>query len=222
MKKLVSNKDMFQDIKLLIAQARNNVSIAINSELSLLYWKIGRKINEEILKFKRAEYGEKIIADLSKQLTLEYGRGWSEKQLRHCLRTAETFPDEKIFSALRRELNWTHIKALMYIDNPLKREFYTMIAVNERWSSRQLQERMNSQLFERTAISKKPELTIRNDLKIKLKDEGFELYDKIVQLKLPASDGKYYETDCANTETLLRIVQSVPSKKAEPFNSLRS
>ncbi len=56
-----------------------------------------------------------------------------------------------------------------------------------------------------------------SDLKIKLKDEGFELYEKIVQLKLPSSDGKFYETDCANTETLLRIIQSIPSQKAEPF-----
>ncbi len=56
-----------------------------------------------------------------------------------------------------------------------------------------------------------------SDLKIKLKNEGFELYEKIVQLKLPSSDGKFYETDCANTETLLRIVQSIQSPKAEPF-----
>src|SRR3989344_4753008 len=55
------------------------------------------------------------------------------------------------------------------------------------------------------------------DLKAKLKEEGFELYDKIVQLKLISADGKYYETDCANTESLFRIIQSIPSKKAEPF-----
>ena len=56
-----------------------------------------------------------------------------------------------------------------------------------------------------------------SDLKIRLKEEGFELYEKIVHLKLPSPDGKYYETDCANTETLLRIIQSVTSPKAEPF-----
>ena len=56
-----------------------------------------------------------------------------------------------------------------------------------------------------------------SDLKIKLKEEGFELYEKIVQLKLISSDGKKYETDCADTELLLRIIQSIPSKKAEPF-----
>jgi len=56
-----------------------------------------------------------------------------------------------------------------------------------------------------------------SDLKIKLNDEGFELYDKIVQLKLPSNDGKYYETDCANTQIMFRIIQSVPSPRAEPF-----
>ena len=56
-----------------------------------------------------------------------------------------------------------------------------------------------------------------SDLKSKLKEEGFELYDKIVQLKLASADGKKYETDCANTEFLFRIIQSIPSKKAEPF-----
>ena len=56
-----------------------------------------------------------------------------------------------------------------------------------------------------------------SDLKIKIKEEGFELYEKIVQLKLVSSDGKRYETDCANTATLLRLIQSIPSPKAEPF-----
>lgn len=56
-----------------------------------------------------------------------------------------------------------------------------------------------------------------SDLKVKLKEEGFESYDKIVQLKLKSSDGKEYETDCADTEGIFRIIQSIPSKKAEPF-----
>lgn len=56
-----------------------------------------------------------------------------------------------------------------------------------------------------------------SDLKIKLEEEGFQLYEKIVQLKLPSADGKKYNTDCANTESIFRIIQSVPSPKAEPF-----
>lgn len=91
--------------------------------------------------------------------------------MRHCLRLAETFPDEQILSTVRRELSWSHLKALIYIEDPLKRDFYLEICRVERWSVRQLQERINSLLFERTAISKKPEETIRQDLSL-LRDQG--------------------------------------------------
>src|SRR5258708_36571989 len=69
-----------------------------------------------------------------------------------------------ILSAVRRELSWTHIKTLMYVDDPLKREFYLELCRLERWSSRQLQERMDSMLFERSAISRKSADAIRHDL----------------------------------------------------------
>ena len=153
-----------QDIRSLIDAARQRVALAVNAELSLLYWQVGRRIQTEVLQGERAAYGEQIFQTLSRQLTLSYGRGWSEKQLRHCLRAAETFADEEILSAVRRELSWTHIKTLIYIEDPLKRDFYTELCRLEGWSSRQLMERMNSMLFERTAISRKPEETLRNDL----------------------------------------------------------
>ena len=130
----------------------------------MLYWQVGDRIQTEILQGQRAEYGKQIVATLSQQLTQTYGKGWSEKQLRHCLHFAQIFPDEQIVSALRRQLNWTHIKTLMYFDDPLKRAFYIEMSCLEGWSSRQLQERINSMLFERTAISRKPEETIRHDL----------------------------------------------------------
>jgi len=158
------------DIKLLIDQSRQNVAVTVNAEITLLYWKVGKRINEEILKKNRAEYGKQIIISLALQLTNEYGKGWSEKQLMHCIRTAETFQDEQILSAVRREFSWTHIKSLIYINDPIKREFYIEICRLEKWSSRQLQERIQSMLYERTAISKKPEETILNDLK-QLKNE---------------------------------------------------
>jgi predicted nuclease of restriction endonuclease-like (RecB) superfamily len=161
---VVSAPDVVQDIRSLIDAARQRVALAVNAELSLLYWQVGRRIQTEVLRGERATYGEQIFQMLSRQLTLSYGRGWSEKQLRHCLRAAETFADEEILSALRRELSWTHIKTLIYIEDPLKRDFYTELCRLEGWSSRQLMERMNSMLFERTAISRKPEETLRNDL----------------------------------------------------------
>jgi predicted nuclease of restriction endonuclease-like (RecB) superfamily len=161
-----SDTPLLAEIRSLIDAARQQVAATVNAELTLLYWWIGRRINIEVLQEQRADYGQQIVATLSAQLTRQYGKGWGEKQLRHCLRLAETFPDEQILSALRRELSWTHIKTLMYVDDPIKRDFYIELCRLERWSSRQLQERMNSLLFERSAISKKPEETIRHDLQV--------------------------------------------------------
>lgn len=159
-----SHSSLLAELRQLIDSARQRVAATVNAELTMLYWQIGRRIHAEVLQGQRAEYGKQIIATLAQQLTADYGKGWSEKHLRHCLRVAEIFPDEAILSALRRVLSWTHIKALIYVEDPLKREFYTEIARLEGWSSRQLQERMNSMLFERTAISKKPEETIKQEL----------------------------------------------------------
>jgi len=106
---------LFQEIKQLIDVAKQRAAVAINAERTLLYWQVGKRIQTEVLQGQRAEYGKQIIVSLSQQLTQTYGRGWSEKQLRHCLHFAETFPDEQIVSTLRRELSWTHIKTLMYI-----------------------------------------------------------------------------------------------------------
>ena len=155
---------LFHEIRQLIDTAKQRAAVAINAEITLLYWQVGKRIQTEVLQGQRGEYGKQIIVSLSIQLTQTCGKGWGEKHLRHCLRLAETFPDEQIISALRRQLNWTHIKTLMYFDDPLKRNFYIEICCLEGWSSRQLQERINSMLFERTAISRKPEETIRHDL----------------------------------------------------------
>ena len=152
------------EIKTLIEQSRRQVAVTVNAAMTTLYWQIGRRINQEVLKEQRAEYGRQIVVLLARQLETEYGRGWSEKQLRHCLHFAETFPDEAIVSALRRQLSWTHIKTLMYIDDELKRLFYIEMCKLEKWGTRILQERVNSMLYERTAISKKPEETIKNEL----------------------------------------------------------
>ena len=155
---------LFHEICQLIDTAKQRAAVAINAEITLLYWQVGKRIQTEVLQGQRGEYGKQIIVSLSIQLTQTCGKGWGEKHLRHCLRLAETFPDEQILSALRRQLSWTHIKTLMYFDDPLKRNFYIEICCLEGWSSRQLQERINSMLFERTAISRKPEETIRHDL----------------------------------------------------------
>ena len=160
------NKDLIIEIRTLIEQSRQQVAATVNSAITLLYWQIGKRINEEILLHNRAEDGRQIVQSISDQLVLEYGKGWGEKHLRHCLRIAETFQDKEILYAVSRELSWTHLRTIIYIDEPLKRTFYLEMCKLERWSTRVLQERINSMLYERTAISKKPELTIQNELEL--------------------------------------------------------
>ena len=162
---LITTPDLFSEIRSLIEASRQKVAVAVNAEITMLYWHIGKRISQEILQGKRAEYGKQVITALSRQLTEEYGRGWSEKQLRHCLHFVETFPDNKIVSTLWRQLTWSHLKEIMYIEDPLKRDFYIEISQLEKWSVRTLRDRINSMLFERTAISKKPDETIKKDLR---------------------------------------------------------
>jgi predicted nuclease of restriction endonuclease-like (RecB) superfamily len=161
---LQPSKPLFQEIRQLIDAAKQRAAVVINTEITLLYWQIGHRIQTEILQGQRAEYGKQIIASLSQQLTQAYGKGWSEKHLRHCLRLVETFPDNQIVSTLCRQLSWSHLRMFIYMDDLLKREFYIEFTQLEHWSVRQLQERINSMLYERTALSRKPEETIRHDL----------------------------------------------------------
>ena len=163
--KLQNIKNLFSEIKQLIEEARQAVAVTINAGTTVLYWNVGNRINKEILDNKRAEYGKEVVISLSRKLTEEYGKGWSEKQLRHCLRFAETFPDKEILYALSRELSWTHFRTIMYLKDELSREFYVEMTRIENWNTRTLNEKIDSMLFERTAISKKPEDLIRHELK---------------------------------------------------------
>lgn len=155
---------LFKEIRQLIDAAKQRAAIAVNAELTLLYWHIGKRIQTEVLQGQRAEYGKQVIQTLSQRLTQAYGRGWGERQLRNCLRFAEQFPDLEIVNTLCSKLSWSHLRLLSAIDDPLKRDFYIEITQLEQWSFRQLKERIESMLYERTALSRKPEETIRHDL----------------------------------------------------------
>jgi hypothetical protein len=99
---------------------------------------MGQRVRRDILQLKRAEYGKGIVSALGRQLSAEFGRGFDEKALRHMLRFAEAFSDERIVSALRRQLTWTHFKTLAYVEDDLKREFYTEMCGIGRWTTRTL------------------------------------------------------------------------------------
>lgn len=155
---------LLTEIRQLIESARQRVAAAVNAELTLLYWRIGRRVNADVLQGRRAEYGRQVVATLAQQLTADYGRSFEQKNLRRMMQFAEVFPDEQIVVSLIRHLSWTHFIALIPLDDPLKRAFYAEICSVENWSVKQLRERIKSMLYERTAISKKPAETIRLDL----------------------------------------------------------
>jgi predicted nuclease of restriction endonuclease-like (RecB) superfamily len=178
MRKSVSKKkvsvpkksNLYDQVYTLIDQSKQRIYAAFNQELTQLNWNVGKLIQQDILKNRKAGYGEKVITNLSIKLTREFGTGWSSQQLWNCLYTVETFPSWKILSTLSRELSWSHIKELIYLKDKLQRTFYAQIAAHEKWSVRQLRERIDSLLFERTAISKKPEKLIQQELSAMRKD----------------------------------------------------
>ena len=161
---------LFSELRQLINKSRERVAIAVNAEITLLYWNIGKHIHQFLLLDGRAEYGKQILPTLSAKLMDEFGKGFSQRNLANMMRLFEYFEHEDILQTLSAKLSWSHFIELLSIKDPLQREFYYTLCINEQWSVRQLKERINSMLFERSAISKQPEITIKNDLE-KLREE---------------------------------------------------
>jgi len=163
-KEVTLQESLITDLRTLINEARNKVALIVNTEITLLYWHIGKRINEEVLGNQRAEYGKQIVSTLSRQLTEEYGKGFNEKSLRRMMQFAELFPDFQIVAPLARQLSWSHFLILFPIKDPLSREFYLTMSVSEKWTKRTLRNKIDSMLYERTAISSKPEEVIKTEL----------------------------------------------------------
>jgi len=152
------------DIKALIEAGRRQTALAVNMGLTLLYWRVGQRIHTELLGRERAAYGSQLVATVSGQLTQEYGRGFTEKNLRRMMQFAQAYPDEQIVVTLLRELSWSHFLALLPLDQPYQRDFYAEMCRIEGWSVRTLRERIDSMLYERTVLSKQPDALIQQEL----------------------------------------------------------
>lgn len=167
----ITNNILFEQIKNLIEQTKNNVAIAVNSSLTMMYWHIGKLINDEILQNKRAEYGKEIVATVSQQLIKQYGKGYSYSALTRMMKFAKNI-DEKNIATLSQQLSWSHFKELIVLEDTLKIEFYTQMSIAQNWGVRTLRERIDSMLYERTALSKQPDELIKYELD-NLKQEEF-------------------------------------------------
>ncbi|MBU1052325.1 MAG: DUF1016 family protein [Proteobacteria bacterium] len=155
---------LVQDICLMIDKARALVASAVNTGLTKLYWEIGKRIHQEILKGDRADYGKQILATLSQELSQNYGSGFSYSALTRMVKFYESFQDEKIVATLSQQLSWSHFRELLPLEKPLQRDFYAEMCRVESWSVRTLRQKIDSMLYERTAISRKPEAVIRHEI----------------------------------------------------------
>ena len=122
-------------LRKIVEQARTKLATTANYELTMMYWHIGQRINRDVLGNERATYGGQIVATVSRQLQMEYGKkGFDEKNIRRMMQFASLFPDETIVVALSRQLWWSHFLEVLPLNDGLQREFYITFAANERWS----------------------------------------------------------------------------------------
>lgn len=155
---------LYSDVYHIVERSRQRLATTINAEICMMHWQIGKRIKDDVLYNQRAEYGKQIVKNLAEQLTQRFGKGWSDRKLLHCIRAAYTFTKDEIVYAVRTQLTWTHLRSLMFIDDQLKRKFYMEMTRLERWDTRTLDQKINSMLYERTALSRKPEEVIKQEL----------------------------------------------------------
>lgn len=161
---LAPSVDLVRELRTLIEDSRGLVAQTVNSELVWLYWQIGTRLRQDIVGDGRATYGDRVITNIAKTLSDEYGRGFAKRNLHYMMRFAETFPDQNFVHALRAQLSWTHLREIIALNDPLQRQFYVELCKLERWSTRTLQTKIAGMLYERTAIAKRPEAVVEESL----------------------------------------------------------
>jgi predicted nuclease of restriction endonuclease-like (RecB) superfamily len=156
--------NLYDDVCGIIEGSRQRIATTVNAEICLMHWQIGIRIKDDVLYNQRAEYGKQIVKNLSDKLIAQFGKGWGYEKLKHCVRSAYLFSEEDIRYAVRTQLTWTHLRSLMSIDDELKRSFYIEMTRIEHWDTRTLDKKIDSMLYERTALSRKPEELIKSEL----------------------------------------------------------
>jgi predicted nuclease of restriction endonuclease-like (RecB) superfamily len=155
--------DLLPGVSGIIDQARQKVSVYLNTETTLMYWTIGAYINKNLKENNQTEYGAKILATLSQQLTEKYGKGYSYSAITRMCKIALTY-NKKNIATLSQQLSWSHLIELSTIADALKREYYTIMCYQNKWGVRDLREHQDKMSYERTAIARLPEKEIKKQL----------------------------------------------------------
>ncbi len=166
---IVDESVLLSDLRSLIQSARQRVATVANSTTTLLFWHLGRRLLVENLQDERAEYGKRILATVSRELTVEFGQAFSLRSLYRAIQFRQCFPDLENVSTLSTQLSWSDFIELLPIKEPLARDFYAEMCRIERWDVRTLRQKIGGMLFERTALSKRPKAIVATEI-AKLRD----------------------------------------------------
>lgn len=148
-----SNEKLFVDLSKLIEKSRQQIAMQANSALTVLFWQVGKRINDDILQNQRAEYGKQIVSKVSTQLENSYGRNFAEKNVRRMMQFAEIFRDMQIVVTLSRQLTWSHFLVLIPLKSVEAKQFYAQLAINETLGVRELRKQIANKAFERIEIA---------------------------------------------------------------------
>ncbi|GHT00945.1 DUF1016 domain-containing protein [Bacteroidia bacterium] len=160
---VIPEQALFNELSQLIEQSKVFVVSQANSTLTLLFWQIGRRVNETILQNQRAEYGKQIVPTLSAQLERQYGRNFTEKNVRRMLKFAAQFPDEQIVVTLSRQLSWSHVVEILPLKTIEAKMFYAQEVASQKLAVRDLRKQIATKAFERTDIAN-AQLTVNSEI----------------------------------------------------------
>ncbi len=159
-----TDRNLLQELAKIIEQGKKQVAVQVNSTLTLTYWNIGKRINDNILQNKRADYGKQTINTVASHLVEEYGRSFDAKNLRRMMQFADIFSDFEIVAPLVRQLSWSHFLLLIPLKNNEIRIFYAQKSIDSLWSKRELKRQIERKVYERTEIAKiQNSITIQNN-----------------------------------------------------------
>ena len=139
--KLLNQNDLLKDLIAIIEQGKQQAVTQVNSRMTLVFWQVGKRINEDVLQKERAKYGKQVIEGLSKELVVKYGRSFQVRNIRRMIQFATVFQDWRIVSPLATQLSWTHFVIVLSLKSQAARLFYATKAAEARWGKRELTRR---------------------------------------------------------------------------------
>jgi len=133
---IIVNVEFYNNIKKIINESKKHVVTYVNTTMLFTYWNIGKMIVEEQGGSSKAKYGDKLIIELSRQLTFDFGKGFDERNLRYMRQFYLSF---SIWNTVCSELSWSHYRILIKVEEQHIRDFYMKEAIKSNWSVRQLE-----------------------------------------------------------------------------------